>query len=225
MAETTVFNILSQSNITEVTQTIVAEAGSMVKPLMIGAKALAVVFLLVNWIKEFLDYLDQKNKGEGAALPFTPSKIFYSCFYIALILNINVLLNGVDDMLSSYSEAFKLENSQAMYSPIEEIIKMDIETEETMTNTVGETATGLINSFMNAVYNLANMVNIFWWILAIMKVIAWLVNVVVYPMFLLERSFLLMLLQIALPLVLALGAFDKFRPMVWEWFKMYIAVF
>lgn len=225
MAEVTVFNILSQSNINEVTQEIVSKAGSMTAPLMIGAKGLAVTFLLVNWIKEYLDYLDQKNKGNKVMLPFTPSKIIYSVFYIALILNVNVLLNGIDDMLTSYGEEFKLENSQAMYSPIEEIIKLDMEGEEKADNAVGTTATGLVGSFMNALYNVVNMVNIFWWLLGAMKVIAWLVNVIVYPMFLLERAFLLMLLQIGLPLVLALGALEKFRPMVWGWFKIYIAVF
>lgn len=225
MADITVFNILSQDNITQVTQSIIDQAGSMVKPLMIGTKVLAIGFLIVNWMQQLLEYMDEKNNGKSPLFPFTPSKIIYSILYITLIVNINVFLNGADDLLGSYSEHFKLENSQEMYSPIEQIIKLDMETEETLNNTVGEKATGFINVFINAVYNLANMVNVFWWVLGLMKIIAWLVNVVVYPMFLLERSFLLMILQIALPLVLALGAFEKFRPMVWNWFKIYIAVY
>jgi hypothetical protein len=59
----------------------------------------------------------------------------------------------------------------------------------------------------------------------IIGVILWLMDLFIYPLFLAERYFLLGILQAFFPLVISLAVFEKFRPLAYNYFKLYAAVY
>jgi hypothetical protein len=59
----------------------------------------------------------------------------------------------------------------------------------------------------------------------IIGVILWLMDLFIYPLFLAERYFLLGILQAFFPLVISLAVFEKFRPLAYQFFKLYAAVY
>lgn len=212
--------ILSQETLTQVTQDIMQSAGSMTAPLFTGTKILAVSFILVNWGKRLIEGMD-KAKEEGKSFSIKPTDILYGILYIVLILNINLVTDTLDNLLSSYASSFEVENSQRMYNPLEELLLVD-GTEGMAQDTWMDAGVAMMSRFAET---LTNVIDPFFWILSILKVLAWLINVIVYPIFMLERAFILMILKVVLPLVLALAALEEFRGMLMKWIRMYMAVF
>ena len=192
----------------------------MIAPVFLGTKILAVTFILVNWCKSILQGMD-KAKENGKGFSLKPTDILYGILYIILILNINLLTDGLDNLLSAYSQSFEVENSQSLYNPMEELLLVD-ETRNLPNETWMDAGVAIMSRFAET---LTNVIDPFYWLLSILKVIAWLVNVIVYPIFMLERAFILMILKVVLPLVLALAALEEFRPMLMKWIRMYMAVF
>lgn len=212
--------ILSQESLTRITQEIVSGVDSMIAPVFLGTKILAVAFILINWGKKLLEGMD-KAKEEGSGFSLKPTDILYGMLYILLIMNINLLTDGLDNLLASYAGSFEVENSQSMYNPLEELILVD-ETRNMPNEDWMDAGVAVMSSFAET---LTNVIDPFYWLLSILKAVAWLVNVIVYPIFMLERAFLLMILKVVLPLVLALAALEEFRPMLMKWIRMYMAVF
>ena len=58
--------ILSQETLTQVTHDIVTGAHSMIEPLFLGTKILALSFIIVNWGKKLIEGMD-KAKEIGRA--------------------------------------------------------------------------------------------------------------------------------------------------------------
>lgn len=211
-------NILSQEAVSTAINTVLQSTGGMIKPLFIALKGLACSFLLLNWVKMYVDYMDEKAQGGSQkSNPVKPSTIVVSVLYILLILNAQRIVGGLEEILLAFEKSFPVENSQDMYNPLELSI-MEYGNNDSLMDAVTNTAKATVERFMQ-------VTDIFWWVLTIIKCVAWLVNVILYPTFLIYRGFLLLMLQITLPLVLALGALEKFRPMVWGWLKLYTAIY
>ena len=212
--------ILSQDTLIGVTQSVESGVSSMIAPLFTASKALAVTFIHINWIKRVIEGMDKAKEG-GKSFNLKPTDILYGILYIILILNINVITNGLEELLASYSASFDVENSQRMYNPLEELILVD-ETKNMPNDNWMDSSVAVMSRFAEVVTNLADP---FYYLLAILKVLSWLINVIVYPIFMLERAFILMILKVVLPLVVALAALDEFRPMLMKWIRMYAAVY
>lgn len=212
--------ILSQESITAITSQVISSVDSMIAPVFLGTKILATAFILVNWGKKLLEGMD-RGKEEKSGFSLKPTDVVYGMGYILLILNIGLLTQGMEELLASYSASFQVENSQRMYNPLEELILVD-ETQNMAQEDWIDTGVAVMSRFAET---LTNVIDPFYWILGILKVVAWLVNVIVYPVFMLERAFLLMILKVMLPLVLALAALEEFRPMLMKWVRMYMAVY
>ena len=192
----------------------------MIAPLFTASKALAVTFILINWLKKIIEGMD-KARDNGKSFNIKPTDILYGILYVILILNINVVTNGLEDLLSSYSQSFNVENSQRMYNPLEELILTD-ETRNMPDDNWMDASVAVMSRFAEV---MTNLLDPFYYLLAILKGLSWLINVIVYPIFMLERAFILMILKVILPLVIALAALDEFRPMLMKWMRMYAAVY
>lgn len=212
--------IFSQETLTEITQQVVSSVDSMIAPLFLGTKVLAMVFILINWSKKLLEGMD-KAREEGKGFSIKPTDILYGMLYILLILNIDILTDAMDNLLASYAGSFQVENSQSMYNPLEELILVD-ETRNMAQEDWMDAGIAVMSRFAET---LTNVIDPFYWLLSLLKGVSWLVNVMVYPVYMLERAFILMILKVVLPLVLALAALEEFRPMLMKWIRMYMAVF
>ena len=212
--------IFSQETLTEITQQVVSSVDSMIAPLFLGTKVLAMVFILINWSKKLLEGMDKAREG-GKGFSIKPTDILYGILYILLILNIDILTDAMDNLLASYAGSFQVENSQSMYNPLEELILVD-ETRNMAQEDWMDAGIAVMSRFAET---LTNVIDPFYWLLSLLKGVSWLINVMVYPVYMLERAFILMILKVVLPLVLALAALEEFRPMLMKWIRMYMAVF
>ena len=212
--------MLSQERLNTVTQQVMSSVDSMIAPVFVGTKVLALAFILINWGKKLLEGMD-RAKEEGKSFSLKPTDIVYGMLYILLVANINAVTDGMEDLLASYAGSFQVENSQRLYNPLEELLLVD-ETQNMPQETWMDSGVAIMSRFAET---LTNAVDPFYWILSILKVLAWLINVIVYPIFMLERAFILMILKVMLPLVLALAALDEFRGMLMKWVRMYMAVY
>lgn len=212
-----IYEVLSYENISAVCGNI-AEDNLTVLPVVItGTKILAVTFLLMNWAKRYFESL--KNPDRPG---LTMYNILGGILYVALILNFSWCMEMLDKGLGAYQESFMRSDVKSVYDSLfsdwAEQIEEATESEDVFTDTA--TAT------LGVVQQLFGFIGDPWrWILEILKPIGYLVNLLTFPLFLLEREFLLMLMKIAMPLVLALGALEMYRDMVKKWVLIYCAVF
>ena len=212
--------ILSYESVTEVTNDILLRNSGIVSGIFIGIKALAVVFVLLTWIKEYV----QGMGAEGQKLPISVYSIVKGVLYIALICSFDYVTDLLDKGLGAYEASFNLDTTDQMYSIgeqwMEEFENETIEDEEQK---------GFFGKAWDAVKGglslMRDISDVWFWLLQIVKFIAWCVNMMVYPIFLLERGFLLVVMKMALPLVLALGVLPAYKQMVTKWIALYCAIF
>lgn len=107
--------MLSQESLNTVTQQVMSSVDSMIAPVFVGTKVLALAFILINWGKKLLEGMD-RAKEEGKNFSLKPTDIVYGMLYILLVVNINVVTEGMEDLLASYAGSFQVENSQRLYN-------------------------------------------------------------------------------------------------------------
>lgn len=211
---------LSYETVTSICNNVLQEQGSVVDNVMTGAKVLGVAFVVLYWMKEYLAGLksNDANGKNGISL----HAIGRGIVYILVILNLNVISDLCDRGLGAYENSLELQTGDNMYSSsyTEEWMKEDEdalaeEDDEPWYQTAINAVTDFIVPFSDVFYIL----------LMIVKGIAWLVNVLAFPIYLLERGFLLLIMKVTFPLLIALGANEAYRALVRKWILLYCAVF
>lgn len=206
--------------VTSVTNEILLTNNAVISGIFIAVKTLAISFVLLTWLKEYLQGIDKT----GQKLPISFYSIGKGIACILLIAQFNVVTDLLDKGLGAYESSFNIEASDNMYSIgeswMDEYDENIIEEEE-QKGFLGRAWDGI----QNGVSFLKNAVDIWYWILQIVKFIAWGVNMMVYPIFLLERGFLLLIMKIALPLILALWMIPAYKQIVAKWVMLYCAIF
>ena len=213
---------LSYQNVTEVCNQILLEKGSLVEGVMIGAKILGVTFVLLYWLTKYAQGL--KPDASEKKLGLTPHNIVVGILYVFLIIGFNHVTDWLDRGLGAYEASFGVEMSSEMYKALDDDwIKEDQDAITSSEDTdVWDTTVQMAKDVGTM---LMNMGDIWWWGLQLLKFLGWLVNAMVMPIFLLERGFLLLIMKIACPLILALGANEIYRDLVKRWILLYCAIF
>jgi len=213
---------LGYKAISDMTNDMISDYSGTLQAVMIGVKALAVVFVLLNWLKEYLDGLKSPEKHRG----ITPYSLVVGILFIALISNFNVVSDYIDKMLGAYEESFSVQATDNIYNFtrgwIDDMEEETIQEEETFGESVMNTASSVVGSIVSFFRNIGD---IWWWIYQLLKGIAWFINALLYPVYLLERGFLLLVMKFAMPLILALGTVQAYRQLVKKWILLYCAVF
>lgn len=215
-------NFLNYESITEVCNSILLDKGSLLDNVMTGAKILGVAFVVLYWIKEYLKGLDSNDADKKNGI--TIYSIGKGVAYILVIVNFNVLLDMCDNGLASYQNSLGLSVSDNIYDAFnEDWMEMEEDAianaeEDAWYDGVVDIASSVGNMVMNAV-------DVWWWLLQILRGVSWLINVMIMPIFLLERGFLLLIMKVAFPLILALGANEVYRNLLTKWILLYCAVF
>lgn len=165
---------------------------------MAALQGLAISFIALNILKSYWEAT--KNKGQI----FSIYDLGKNIAYIALILSFNHIVGLMDSVLMSISDSLDIDGSQQIYNVFED--KWMNEDQEN-------------SSLWGKVFN------IFFWILALIKTLAWFVNILIAPVFFLERGMGLLIIKIFAPIVIALAALEPYRALAKKWFLTYIAIF
>jgi hypothetical protein len=190
-------------------------------------KILAVAFILLNWIREAIESTKNVGIGKVNYFPVSLSSLIFGIFYIAVVVNSMNILTACDTLLTEYVADFKLENSGtsvgerfdkwcAEYEQTEQVI---MQQEESNVPILGNIYSGIAR-FLDLIQD-----GFYFIILVIIKGIAWVIHTISYPVFLIERGFLLFVMKLIAPLVFALAALKEYRELFYKWIKVYCAIF
>lgn len=174
-------------------------------------KIIAIAFFLLNVYTNMFSKLG--NRLGNAQLPFDQSKLFSSVFMVLLIIFYDKLLGFLDGILLG------LDGTYSHFSPtdfaIEEPELKVSEDEADSESMMKEFAADAIQIFADPTYI----------IFKLLEGIAWVVDVAMYGIFLLERFFIIGLLKVLGAFAIAISVFEKFRDLFYKWIKLYIAVY
>lgn len=187
----------------------------VIKSLAIACKFLALLFLLLNWYNMFFTHTEEK----GGIL--SKGKIMQGVIWVLFVVWSPQVLETTESVLYSLENTISIKESTEQLTPIEAFIM----TEEgaKMERNVKDADTSFS---MSKLYNYIKMAFDPWsFITLILKGISWVINSLVYPIYLIERAFLLMVCKLLCPIIFALGVFEKYRELAFKWFRVYGAIF
>lgn len=198
---------------------------------MTGAKAVAVSFILLNWIKDYIENMKDRPTDEPR-LPIHPKSLIYGILYIAVVCQYNNISDGLDSALGAFDDSIQnliegvdgTTGAATMNNTFAEWDKnftQDVMIEDGKTAEKGSDLNfSIFDSFGDMISK-----GFYGFLLIVVKGIAWLVNTVAYPIYLVERVGLLIMMKLLFPFILAIAAFEKFRDLFWRWIKVYCAIF
>ncbi|GMN12139.1 hypothetical protein MTsPCn9_34240 [Croceitalea sp. MTPC9] len=177
-----------------------------------SVKFLAIAFFLLNLYGSFLDNI---AKDWGVMdLPFNFSKTVTAFMII-------IVIAGFDQLLILFENLFvPLNNMIDDYNPlVASLIELEpdqaVEEEQSWTAKLIETFTDVSLVLKYPYFLIAKA----------LYFVLWIVDNVVYGIFLVERFFALTVLRLVGPFVFALAVFEKLRDLMFKWLKLYAAFY
>lgn len=186
---------------------------------------LSVAFVILNFLRAYLNSMKPQIKDTG--MPIDISSVIFTVIHVAFVAKSIEILGITDSVLTEFNNLFKVtwdgttvdELFSRWCQEYEEAYDMYMKDQSNDIPILGE----VVNS-LNAIFDL--IASAFYFVvLVIIKGLAWVVHGLSYPVFLIERGFLLMMMKVTAPFIFALGVFEKFRDLVIKWFKTYAAIF
>lgn len=185
-----------------------------------GLKIMAISFLLIRltWIiyKSWADRrsLNAQSAESGAYLPISPRQFGT---YVALCLCAafyDQVLLFLDTILGSLISVYSSLDVNTVSIPLS---YANQEAEDTMANA---SAFEALKIFALQAIDVITSPTL--WILSIVKVLAWLMDIVVYSIFIIERFFVLLILKFTGPLAISLSLVPKLNAIFWKWAALYM---
>ncbi|HBT08896.1 MULTISPECIES: hypothetical protein [Leeuwenhoekiella] len=177
-----------------------------------GIKTLAVLFFLINILKQYNEGIADK---EGYTWGLRPQELAKNFAIVLLVIFSTQILGFFDSILLAVESQYRdtapaLLPLQMQDIPIEEEVGMLEATKAAMSLLYEALVTPLFGFKIFAFIG---------------SIILWILDLFIYPLFLAERFFLLGIMQAFFPLVLSLSVFEKFRSLAYGFFKLYAAVY
>lgn len=180
---------------------------------IVGIKALAVLFFLINILKKYNEGIADKH---GYSWGLSPNELAKNFAVVLLVIFSTQILGFFDGVLVA------IENSYRDVAPsLVPLQFLDIDFDDGQGGALS-IATQAFSAIIDAVNNPLFGLRI---VAFIGGVILWVLDLFIYPLFLAERYFLLGIMQAFFPLVISLAVFEKFRDMAYNFFKLYAAVY
>lgn len=179
---------------------------------IMGMKALAILFFLVNIIKK---YNEGAVSSEGYTWGLSPAELIKNFVVVLVVIFSTQVLGFFDGILVAIETEYR--NTAPALLPLQ-LQDMEIEEDINFVEAGTKALSMLYEYLVTPLYPMkvvAFMLGIFLWIL----------DLFIYPLFLAERYFLLGLMQAFFPLVMSMAVFEKFREMGYRFFKLYAAVY
>jgi len=179
---------------------------------LIGIKALAVLFFLINILKK---YTEGMVNTDGNTWGLTPTELVKNVLVVLLVIFSDQALNYFDAILVSIETQYRDTAPALLPLQLQDMpIEADVGALDAAKKAMALTYEALVTPLFGF--------RIFAFIISL---ILWLIDLFIYPLFLAERYFLLGILQAFFPLVISLAVFEKFRSMAYGFFKLYAGVY
>ncbi|PCE63008.1 hypothetical protein [Sediminicola luteus] len=179
---------------------------------IVGAKALGVALFLANLIK---GYVEGAAEREGVSWGLRPRDLLRNLAFVLAMLHAPEILGLLDGLLVALESAFT-ETAPALLPLSIQEFAID---EEPVFWEVAEKVWALVyEAFSSPVFGIKMFSFGF-------ALTLWAIDLFLYPLFLAERFFILGVLQVFFPLVMALAVFERFRGMAYSFFRLYIGVY
>lgn len=177
-----------------------------------GMKALAILFFLVNILKKY-------NEGvattDGHTWGLTPTELAKNFSIVLLVIFSSQLLDVFDGILVAIENQYR--DTAPALLPLQ-LQDVDLEQDVGALEAAKKAMAILYEALVTPLYGMK--------MLAFMGgVFLWLLDLFIYPLFLAERFFLLGILQAFFPLLISMAVFEKFRPLAYNFFKLYAGVY
>jgi len=179
---------------------------------IVGMKSLAVLFFLVNVLKK---YNEGMASTDGHTWGLTPTELVKNFLVVLLVIFSTEVLDVFDGILVAIETQYR--DTAPALLPLQ-LQDVDLERDVGALEAAKKAMALLYDALVTPLYGLK--------VLAfIIGVGLWLLDLFIYPLFLAERYFLLGIMQAFFPLVISLAVFEKFRPLAYNYFKLYAAVY
>lgn len=179
---------------------------------IMGMKALAILFFLVNIIKK---YNEGAVSNDGYTWGLSPAELIKNFVIVLLVIFSTQVLSFFDSILVAIEMDYK--NTAPALLPLQ---LQDMEIEEDINFVeAGTKALSMLYEYLVTPFYPMKVVAF------IVGIFLWIMDLFIYPLFLAERYFLLGLMQAFFPLVISMAVFEKFRDMGYRFFKLYAAVY
>jgi hypothetical protein len=167
---------------------------------------------LVNILKK---YNEGVANNEGYTWGLTPAELAKNFAVVILVIFSTQVLGVFDAILVAIETQYR--DTAPALLPLQ-LQDVDLERDVGALEDAKKAMALLYEALVTPLYGLK--------VLAfIIGVILWFMDLFIYPLFLAERYFLLGILQAFFPLVISLAVFEKFRPLAYNYFKLYAAVY
>lgn len=188
------------------------------------AKGLGVAFVILNFMKEMLRNLKPDMGGQ----PFSYYSVAMNLFFIFILWNTEQVLGLADACLNEFASIFKtMDGADTSIDAIFSRWCQEYEEAHAAYKQQNASSMPVIGDLYTVLLSILDLISsaFYFIVLVIVKGLAWLVNGLAYPVFLIERGFLLIIMKITAPLLFALAILEKHRDLVWRWLKIYAAIF
>jgi hypothetical protein len=179
---------------------------------IVGMKALAVLFFLINILKKY-------NEGiattDGHTWGLTPTELAKNFLIVLLVIFSTEVLEVFDGILVAIESQYR--DTAPALLPLQ-LQDVDLERDVGALEAAKKAMAILYEALVTPLYGLKLLA-------FIIGVILWLLDIFIYPLFLAERYFLLGIMQAFFPLVISLSVFEKFRNLAYTYFKLYAGVY
>ena len=179
---------------------------------ILGMKALAILFFLVNIIKK---YNEGAVSSEGYTWGLSPAELIKNFVIVLLVIFSTQVLGYFDSILVAIEMAYR--DTAPALLPLQ-LQEMEIEEDINFVE-AGTKALSMLYEYLVTPFYPMKVVAF------ILGIFLWIMDMFIYPLFLAERYFLLGLMQAFFPLVISMAVFEKFRDMGYRFFKLYAAVY
>ncbi|MHA6280841.1 hypothetical protein ACXYMT_11725 [Salinimicrobium sp. CAU 1759] len=179
---------------------------------IMGMKALAILFFLVNIIKK---YSEGAASSDGYTWGLSPAELIKNFMIVLLVIFSTQILGYLDGILVSIETEYR--NTAPALLPLQ-LQEMEIE-EDINFLEAGAKAMSMLYEYLVTPFYPMKVIAF------ILGLFLWIMDLFIYPLFLAERFFLLGLMQAFFPLVISMAVFEKFREMGYRFFRLYAAVY
>ena len=174
---------------------------------IIGAKSLAMAFLLFKVMGHFLSTAENSEKPPIGGL-------INIIGFGLIIVGSDFIVNMIEQIFSGVEVDVKNLNNFNTMSPASRQLQLINETAESM---------GAMEKIAFYMSVIPSYIGAF--LLVIVTLFFYLIDVAITSLYLLQRLFLIQLFKFIFPLALAFATLDKMSDMFWRWIKIYIGLF
>lgn len=179
---------------------------------IVGMKALAILFFLINILKKYNEGIANKN---GYTWGLSPEELVKNFAIVLLVIFSTQVLGLFDGILVAIENQYRSTAPALLPLQMQDI---PIEEDVGILEVAQAAMTLLYEALITPLYG-------FKIIAFIIGMFLWMLDLFIYPLFLAERFFLLGIMQAFFPLVISLAVFEKFRSLAYTFFKLYAAIY